>query len=85
MNIMAHGAFDNQSMTIAIGCIGKLGHLSTFLRHKLLNIAEYSQHNDILHQGINSLNRLRNTRLPVICVDFMVILTISNVVMCSDQ
>ncbi len=28
--------FDNQSMSI--GCVGKLGHLSGFLRHYLLSI-----------------------------------------------
>ncbi len=30
--------FNNQSMSI--GCVGKLGHLSGFLRHYLLNTAD---------------------------------------------
>ncbi len=53
----------------------------------MLYTPEYSVsgHIDALHHDINSLSRLRNARVPDICVDFMVILTISNVVMCSDQ
>ncbi len=37
MDLVFMSTFDNQSMSI--GCVGKLGHLSGFLRHYLLIFA----------------------------------------------
>ncbi len=39
MDLVFMSTYDNQSMSI--GCVGKLGHLSGFLRHYLVNTWQF--------------------------------------------